>query len=166
MKTAALLLVAMIAGCTAAQQNALFDLDGTWTGQLKGFHAPRLSERPMDYDLWMTIHGDRVDLWFRWEGKWVPVWNGGRFFSVARHKSNAVIYGSNSKPQVECHWVETWSLTVSQFSAGSLETFFYRVVNNSGCPSAETQFAYGATGRLTRVSAAVKLPEPVGTYEK
>lgn len=72
---------------------------------------------------------------------------------------------SKSKPETECHWVETWSLTVSQFQRDSLEAFFYRVVNNTGCPDYQgTQFAYGATGRLTRVSATVTMPDPQGVY--
>jgi hypothetical protein len=150
---------------SAPPLNALFALDGTWKGQVKGFQASGLAKRPLDYELWITIAGDEVHLWYFHEDRWVRPWNGSRNFSIARHKSNAVIFASNSKPETECHWVETWTLTVSQFKPGSLEGFWYRVVNNTGCPDYEgTQFAYGATGRLTRVSATIAAPEPQGVY--
>ena len=156
-----MLLVVLLAGCTAEtpDPNPLFVLDGTWAGQIKALRAPGISPKAMDYDLWLTIRGGEADVWFKYEGKWNRLWDGDPRLSVVQHKSNAVISASHSKPSVECHWVETWNFTVSQFRAGELETYWYRIVNNTGCPQVQgTQYAYGAIGRLRRVSTDVQQP--------
>lgn len=159
--TALLVAVICLGACSSSGHNVLFDLDGTWKGQIRGFQAPGLVQQTMNYDLWLTIRNDKVDLWYLWEGQWVRLWNGAREFTIVRHKSNAVIFASNSKPQTECHWVETWSLTVSQFRPDSLETFWYRVVNNTGCPEYDdVQFAYGAAGQLHRISPEATVLHP------
>lgn len=171
---AALLIVLISTSCATGgapavrlvvEENPLFDLNGTWKGTIHGIAGPHLRAPAMNYDLWITIEGERVQLWYFWEDRWVELWGGKGKFGIAKHKSNAVLFASNSKPQVECHWVETWALTVSQFEPGSLEAFWHRVVNNSGCTDFEGgQFGYGATGRLSRISSSSQKPEPIGTY--
>lgn len=164
----ALVCASLLMACASRSHpagNPLFDLDGTWSGEVKGIRAAGLSTRPLDYELWVTIDGERAELWYRYEGQWVRPWNGVRPFAMTRFESNAVMHASQSKPQVECHWVETWNLTASQFRPGWLHTIWTRVVNNSGCPDVEGgQFITAAAGQLTRISEHVTLPEPAGTY--
>lgn len=125
--TLALLLIFSLGACASSQpqapdtpeDNELFELDGTWTGKMKGFSAPGLVPPPLDYEFWLTIRGDEATLWFKHEDQWALPWDGARPFTIARHKSNAVISASNSKPETQCHWVETWNLTVSQFTPAS-----------------------------------------------
>ncbi len=151
-----------VLGCSSAATNQLplSNLNGTWTGQLKGFTAPGIT-KVFDHEVWITIHDTEADVWFRDEDHWQQVWNGARHFAVAQHQSNAVIFASHSKTQVGCHWVETWNFTVSHAVPNTLETFWYRIVNNLGCGDDEGgQFANGATGLLTKVSSAITTPPP------
>lgn len=154
-KTIAALLVVLISSSCAtgdapvvrsvAGESPLFNLNGTWKGTIHGLAGPHLKPPAMNHDLWITIEGERVQLWFFHEDRWVELWGGKEKFGIAKHKSNAVLFASNAKPQVECFW--------------------HRVVNNSGCPDFEGgQFGYGATGRLSRISSSSQKPDPIGTY--
>jgi hypothetical protein len=127
------------------------ELNGSWAGSIPIQQGDGKGEN-LDLKLDLT-QNDKVELWLIDAGNWVEAKPGK--FRVSRHKSNAVIYATDSAENGDGTWVESWALVVTLRTPDELLVVWSRVVNNVHVPltSEHSKFTSQAAGILKRVSS-------------
>jgi hypothetical protein len=136
---------------SAIQGESGTKLSGSWKGSIP-IHDGAGEGENLDLKLELTKN-DEVELWLINEGDWVEAKPGK--FRISRHRSNAVIYATDSAEDDDGTWVETWVLVVTLRTPDELLVVWSRVVNNLDVPltSEHSKFSSQAAGILKRVSS-------------
>lgn len=111
------------------------EFDGIWQGVFYGnenFEYPRFGGNAI-INLRVEIAGDKVKVLNSWRGKYRETKAGK--FKIVIHKSNAIIYAIDSSKDIHDKtgsggWVETWNITLTHGTTGSLYGTHVRAVNN------------------------------------
>lgn len=140
--------MAALAGCATSRADIVptgLTLDGSWQGTLK------ISEDPEDViHLRLLITYEIARVWTYERGVWFEAKPGS--FRMSRHKSNAVIYATDSELDADGTWVESWAIVATPRSSEELLVVWSRVVNNWDMPldNESSKFSSHASGVLYR----------------
>lgn len=127
-----------------------FAFDGIWVGELAGIDAPELYPLcKWDQTLRLKIHGAKSSIEY-FNGKTWVTFEEEAVVHVT--ESNGVITATHFKK--ERYWVETWTITLTQKSPGTLLAVWTRMVNNHALPVTDVQskYAFIAAGEFSRMS--------------
>ncbi len=122
-------------------------LDGTWEGTIK------ISNDPEDFlKLRLLIDRRSARVWTYVNEDWLEVKPGE--FRIDRHKSNAVIFATDSDVDSDGSWVESWAIIATPRSTAELQVVWSRAVNNLALPldNKSSKFNTHAAGVLARSS--------------
>lgn len=122
-------------------------LDGTWEGTIK------ISDDPEDsLKLRLLIDQRSARVWTYANEDWLEVKAGE--FHIDRHKSNAVIYATDSGADSDGTWVETWAIIATPRSTEELQVVWSRAVNNLALSldNKSSKFSSHASGVLSRAN--------------
>ncbi len=126
-------------------------MSGTWEGTLGPINGAGLSvlDKPLPIRIVVQDDGVRVFTGDKFDLEAKP----GKF-KIDRVATNMVIFATDSGKDKEGIWVETWAFVATQKDHDTLNTNFYRVVNNTEMPgnAPDSKFTLAKVGELKRVS--------------